>query len=270
MDTINQINSKYLKQIKKSRHEIKYNRKNFVQKNRVNFLNNLKTLISFFEFPKNWKVNIVASNFLMDNDTKSMPYDNDVWCFVDVVAASKNQGYDLIVFFNRADIEFLSAPALIPIIVHELKHVEQATKNPKSYIETSYNDELNQTYEKEAEAERNNYSDEFRKQDILEKVLYCYDKKGWKGAKKMAHYLYEENENAFGGGYMKEMTKEEYELFEKAEDEKDIDIFIDYFIEGIDDLNESKKIQVREVNEHLIKPIVETNDEKIEISAESQ
>jgi len=256
METINQINSKYLKQIKKSRHEIKYNRKNFVQKNKVNFLNNLKTLISFFEFPENWKVNVVASYFLMDKDTKSMPYDNDVWCFVDVVAASENQGYDLIVFFNRSDIEFLSAPALIPIIVHELKHVEQATKNPKSYIETSYNDELNQTYEREAEAERKNYSDEFRKQDILEKVLYCYDKKSWKGANKMAHYLYEENENAFGGGYMKEMTKEEYEIYLRAEDEKDIDIFIDYFIDGFEapkeSIKEPAKESVKELKEELI------------------
>ena len=245
METINQINSKYLKQIKKARQEIKYNRKNFTQKNKVNFLNNLKTLISFFNFPDNWKVNVVASYFLLDKDTKSMPYDNDVWCFVDIVAATENQGYDLVVFFNRSDLEFLSAPALIPIIVHELKHVEQATKDPKQYVETSVNDKLNQEYEKEAEAERNNYSDEFRKQDILEKVLYCYDQKSWKGAKKMAHYLYEENEIAFGGGYMKEMTKEEYELFLRAEDEKDIDIFIDYFIESfkepIKELKEEEK-----------------------------
>ncbi len=246
METINQINSKYLKQIKKSRQELKYNRKNFTQKNKVNFLNNLKTLISFFNLPENWKVNVVASYFLLDKDTKSMPYDNDVWCFVDIVAATENQGYDLVVFFNRTDLEFLSAPALIPIIVHELKHVEQATKNPKLYVETSVNDELNQKYEKEAEAEREKYSDEFRKQDILEKVLYCYDKKSWKGAKKMAHYLYEENENAFGGGYVKEMTKEEYEIFLKAEDEKDIDIFIDYFIEPEKEEEKSEKEEKQE------------------------
>lgn len=240
METINQINSKYLKQIKKARQEIKYNRKNFVKKNKVNFLNNLKTLVSFFDFPEGWKVNVVASYFLLDKDTRSMPYDTDVWSFVDIVAATENQGYDLVVFFNRTDLEFLSAPALIPIIVHELKHVEQAAKNPKLYVEASVNDELNKDYEREAEAERKNYSDEFRKQDILEKVLYCYDKKAWKGANKMAHYLYEENENVFGGGYMKEMTKEEYELFLKAEDEKDIDIFIDYFIDEIESEKEEK------------------------------
>ncbi len=249
MDIINQINNKYIKQIKKSRQELKYNRKNFVQKNKVNFLNNLKTLVSFFEFPEGWKVNVVASYFLLDKDTRSMPYDNDVWCFVDIVAASENQGYDLVVFFNRTDLEFLSAPALIPIVIHELKHVEQATHDPKKYITSSVDDELNNIYEKEAEAERKNYSDEFRKQDVLEKVLFCYDKKGWKGAKKMAHYLYEENENAFGGGYMKEMTKEEYEIFLKAEDEKDIDIFIDYFIENFKEgEKENKEVAENEGN----------------------
>ena len=235
METIAQINTKYLKQTKKARQEIKYNRKKFVQKNKINFLNNLKTLISFFNFPEGWKVNVVASYFLLDKDIKSMPYDTDSWSFVDVVAASENQGYDIVVFFNRTELEVLSAPALIPIIIHELKHVEQATKNPKVYVETSVNDELNKSFEREAEAEREKYSDEFRKQDVLEKVLYCYDKKSWKGAKKMAQFLYEENENAFGGGYRKEMTKEEYEIFLKAEDEKDIDIFIDYFTESFKD-----------------------------------
>ncbi len=36
--------------------------------------------------------------------------------------------------------------------------------------------------------------------------------------------------------------KEEYEIFKKAEDEKDIDIFIDHFIESIEkEFNENKK-----------------------------
>jgi hypothetical protein len=251
METIKQINSKYLKQIKKSRQEIKYNRKKFRQKNKDNFLNNLKTLVSFYNFPEGWKVNVVASYFLLDKDTMSMPYDTDVWSFVDVVAATKNQGYDLVVFFNRSDLEFLSAPALIPIIVHELKHVEQATKDPKTYITTSVDDELNKTYEKEAEKEREFYSDEFRKQDVLEKVLYCYDKKSWKGANKMVHFLYEENENIYGGGYMKEMTKEEYEIYLKAEEEKDIDIFIDYFIDEDEIVKPAKpkpdKVEIKEL-----------------------
>jgi len=77
-----------------------------------------------------------------------------------------------------------------------------------SFFGIELDDELNKKYEKEAEAERDNFSDEFRKQDVLEKVLFCYDKKSWKGAKKMAKFLYEENEDVFGGGYKKEMTEE--------------------------------------------------------------
>jgi len=46
----------------------------------------------------------------------------------------------------------------------------------------------------------------------------------------MVHYLYTEAKDAFGGGYDQELTQEEYEIFLKAEEEKDIDIFIDYFI----------------------------------------
>ena len=224
------INVRYLKQIKKARQELKYNRKNFFRKNKVNFTNNLKTLISFFKFPEGWRINIVASYFLLDKDGASMPYDYDVWSFVDIVGATKNQGYDIIIFFNKSDLEFLSAPALIPLITHEMKHVEQSTKDPKKYIETGVNDELNKEFEREADAAVKEYSDEFRKQNILEKVIYCYDKKSWAGAKKMVHYLYTEAKDAFGGGYDQELTQEEYEIFLKAEEEKDIDIFIDYFI----------------------------------------
>jgi hypothetical protein len=222
--------NKFLKQIKKARQELKYNRKNFWSKNKTNFLNNLKTLVSFFPQPAGWRVNIVASYFLLEKEGISMPYDNDVWSFVDIVGATENQGHDIIVFFNRTDLEFLSTPALVPLVVHEMKHVEQASKDSKKYIETGVNDELNREFEKEAEAEVLKFSDEFRKQNVLEKVLYCFDKKSWKGAKKMAHYLFAEAESAFGGGYNQDMKKEEHDMFLKAEEEKDIDIFIDYFI----------------------------------------
>jgi hypothetical protein len=233
ISNIEQINNKYLKQIKKSRHELKYNRKEFWKKNMVNFRNNLKTLVSFFPFPEGWRVNIVASYFLLDKEGISMPYDNDVWSFADIVGATKNQGHDLVVFFNRTDLEFLTAPALVPIVVHEMKHVEQAAKDPKKYIEEGVDDELNREFEKEAETEVRKYSDEFRMQNVLEKIMYCYDKKSWKGAKKMAQYLYEEAENSFGGGYDQQMRKEEYEIFLKAEEERDIDIFLDFFVESI-------------------------------------
>lgn len=227
MERIDELNEKILKQIKKARHEIKYNRKEFWQKNRVNFRNNIKTLISFFKFPEAWNINIIASRFLLDKH--SMPYDKDVWSFSDIVAATKEQGYEIAIFFNKTDLEFLSAPALLPIVVHEVAHVFQVPKDPKKYILQTIDDNLSKEYEKEADEEAAKYSEEFRKENVLEKIMFCYDEEGWKGARKMIDYLYIEAKDAFGGGYDQEIKKEEYEAFKKAEEEKDIDLFVDYF-----------------------------------------
>jgi len=229
---------RFLRQIKKARHELKYNRENFWRKNKINFINNIKTLLSFFKFPEGWTVNIIASHFLLDKE--AMPYDKDVWSFSDIIAATKNQGFDIIIFFNRTDLEFLSAPALLPIVVHEVTHVYQASKDPEKYVKTTVDDELNKEYEAEADIEVRKYSDEFRKENVLEKIIYSYHKKAWLGARKMADYLYKEAPTAFGGGYDQEMKKEEYEVFLKAEEERDIDIFIDYFINSFKE--DSKKL----------------------------
>lgn len=226
---------RFLRQIKKARHEIKYNRKEFWNKNSVNFRNSIKTIISFFKFPEGWTVSIIASRFLLDRYT--FPYDKDVWSFSDVVAATKKQGFDIVLFFNKTDLEYLSTPALLPIVIHEVAHVYQVPKDPEKYIKTTVDDELNRKYESEADAEVRNYSDEFRKENVLEKIMYCYDKQSWEGAKKMADYLYKEAEDAFGGGYDQEITKQEYDVFLKAFEERDIDIFIDYFIESFKDDN---------------------------------
>ena len=239
MEKINELNDKIFKQIKKSRHEIKYNRTEFWNKNKVNFRNSIKTLVSFFKFPEGWNVSIIASRFLLDRHT--LPYDKDVWSFSDVIAATKNMGFDVILFFNKTDLEFLSAPALLPIVVHEAAHVYQATSDPKEYIKSTVDEELNKSYEKEADAEVRKYSDEFRKENVLEKVLFCYDEEGWAGAKKMADYIYFESKDAFGGGYDQDMKKEEYEAFKKAQEEKDIDLFIDYFIESLKEETEKKE-----------------------------
>jgi len=238
------LDSKYLKQVKKARFEIKNDRKNFWNKNSVNFRNNIKNLISFFKFPEKWNISIVASRFLLDKHT--MPYDKDVWSFSDVVGATENQGFDIILFFNKTDLEFLSAPALLPIVVHEVKHVFQAADNPIKYAKVTVDDELSKKYEEEADGEVRKYSEEFRKENVLEKIMYCYDEEGWKGAKKMAYYLYEEAEYAFGGGYDQQMLKQEYDAFEKAREEKDIDIFIDYFIESIKEEKKEENIEKEE------------------------
>jgi hypothetical protein len=229
MEKKTELNEKMLKQIKRARHEIKYNRKEFWQKNRVNFRNNIKNIVSFFKFPEGWNVNIIASRFLIDRHV--MPYDKDVWSFSDIVAATKEQGHEIIIFFNKTDLEFLSAPALLPIIIHEIKHVFQVPENPKEYILQTIDDNLSREYEKEADAESAKYSEEFRKENVLEKVMFCYDEEGWKGARKMIDYLHLEAKNSFGGGYDQEVKKEEYDIFNKAEGEKDIDLFIDHFSE---------------------------------------
>ena len=230
---------RFLRQIKKARQELKYNRENFWSKNKVNFRNNLKTLISFYKFPDGWNVSTIASYFLLDKG-EVMPYDHEVWSFVDVVSGTEAQGKDIVVFFNRTDLEFLSLPALIPIVVHEMAHVEQAAKEPEKYIKAVVSDEVNKKYEENAEAEVKKYNEEFRKQNVMEKILFCFDKKSWKGARKMADYLFKEAPESFGGGYDQDMKKEEYETYEKAEEEKDIDIFIDYFINLFKEGNKEK------------------------------
>ncbi len=229
---------RFFRQIRKARNDIKIDRKNFWSKNRINFKNNIKTLVSFFKFPDGWTVNVIASSFLLDKP--SMPYDKDIWSFSDVVAATENQGHDIILFFNKGDLEFLSTPALLPIIVHEVRHIYQAAENPKKYVQATVNDELSREYETGADAEVRKYSDEFRRENVLEKIMFCYDERGWNGAKKMADYLHMEAQNSFGGGYDQSMSKEEYEIFAKALEERDIDLFVDYFIKGFE-TEESKK-----------------------------
>ncbi len=41
--------------------------------------------------------------------------------------------------------------------------------------------------------------------------------------------MHKERQGIYGGGYIKEMTKEEYEAFLKAKKNKNINIFIDFF-----------------------------------------
>jgi hypothetical protein len=223
---------RFLRQIKKARQELKYNRANFWTKNKDNFRNNIKTLCGFFPAPQGWNLNIIASHFLLERVETGMPYDRDVWSFSDVVSGTESQGKEIVVFFNRADLEFLSAPALLPIVVHEMIHVIQAATDKEKYVMATFDDEVSKKYEKQADSEVKKYSEEFRKQNVMEKVLFCYDKEGWKGARKIADYLFKEAQNAFGGGYDQDMTKIEYEKLLEAEEEKDIDVFIDYFVES--------------------------------------
>jgi hypothetical protein len=149
------------------------------------------------------------------------------------VSATKEQGFNIVIFFNKSDLEYLSLPALLPIVVHEAEHVCQVPKDPRTYVLATVDDNISIELEKGADAEVKKYSDEYRRENLLEKIVYCFDKTNWTGAKKMADYLYKEAKDAFGGGYDQEMKKAEYDVFMEAYEEKDINIFIDYFIESI-------------------------------------
>ena len=216
-----------LKQIPKIRKKLLKNRKKFWKDNKRNFKKNIKLLVNGAELPKRWKIYIVASNFLFDK--KVFPFDYDSWSATNLISATNKQGFEIMLFFNKARSEFLSLPALIPLVGHELYHTNQVAENPKKYLLSITNDNLSRKLE--AEAEKNTYiNDEFRKEWVLESVLYCYDIGSWKFAKKMTNFLFKEMKNIYGGGYERGMTKEEYEMFLKAMKKKDLSIFITNFI----------------------------------------
>ena len=217
----------FLNQIEISRKIIEKNRKKFWEENKRDFKRNVKQIINNYSFPQNWKIYVVASNFLFDR--KIFPFDYDSWSSTNLIAATKKQGFEVMIFLNKARLEFLSIPALIPIIEHELIHVKQAIQNPKKYLKSIINDSLSKKLEIEAEKQVKNIDDEFRKQWVLESILYCYDMSGWSFAKRMANFFHKEMENMYGGGYDKGMTDQEFKTFTKAMKKKNIDIFIDFF-----------------------------------------
>jgi hypothetical protein len=217
----------FLELVKDSRKELKEARISFWSENKANFKKNIKKIIDLYKIPRGWKVYVVASNFLFDR--KIFPFDYDSWSSTNLIAATKKQGFEVMIFFNKARLEFLSAPALIPIVEHEMVHVIQAAKNPQRYLNSLTKDLLSKKLEMEAEKKVKHISDEFRKQWVLESIVYCYDSEGWEMAKRMADFFHEEMENMYGGGYDKGMTDEEYEAFLKAQKQKDIDLFIDSF-----------------------------------------
>ena len=218
---------KFLDLVYLSRKKLNGNRNVFWNENKKNFKKNIKKLISCYKVPKGWKIYVVASNFLFDR--KIFPFDYDSWSSTNLIAATKKQGFEIMIFFNKARLEFLSLSALIPLVEHEFEHVKQATKNPREYLISIINDKLSKKLEAEAEKKADSISGEFRRQWALESIVYCYDIGGWKLAKKMAGFLYKEMENLYGGGYNKGMNNEEYETFLKAMKIKEISVFISFF-----------------------------------------
>lgn len=219
---------RFAEMIPKSRERIRGNRVEFWEDNKRNFKKNIKKITSLYTIPDKWSLYLVASDFLFDEQI--FPFDYDSWSSTNLIAGTRKQGFEIMMFLNKARLQFLSLPALIPIIEHEFMHVQQAAKNPKRYLKSIINDSISKKIEIEAEKKVRYISDEFRKQWVLESVLYCYDLNGWGFAKKMADFLYIQMENMYGGGYDKGMTKEEYEVFLEAEDKKDIFIFMNLFL----------------------------------------
>jgi hypothetical protein len=217
----------FLKEIRQCRNALKKNRKKFWNNNKENFEKNIQKIIKTQKLPSGWKIYFVVSSFL--SNKKILPFDYDSWSVTDLIAATKKQGFEIMVFFNRDRAEFLSVPALAPLVIHELKHVKQAAKFSKKFVKATIDDKVARDIEIDAEKDIKNISDEFRKEKILESILYCYDLGKWKTAQKMANFFYKDREEIYSGGYNKEMTKEEYEIFLKARKNKDINIFIDFF-----------------------------------------
>jgi hypothetical protein len=192
--------------IKNARQRTRGNRAEFWDENKRNFKKNLKKIMEFYPLPEKWRLYLVASTFLFDEEI--FPFDYDSWSSTNLIAATKKQGFEVMMFLNKARLQFLSLPALIPMIEHEFVHVIQASRDPKKYLKSIINDSLSMKLEIEAEKEVQYISDEFRKQWILESILYCYDKDGWEFSKKMADFLYLQMEDMYGGGYDKGMKKE--------------------------------------------------------------
>jgi hypothetical protein len=218
---------RFMWQIEKSREILKGERIVFWEENKKNFKKNIRKIMEFYPVPEKWRLYLVASNFLFDKQI--FPFDYDSWSSTNLIAATNKQGFEIMMFLNKARLQFLSLPALIPIIEHEFVHVLQAAKNPKKYLKSIIKDSLSKELEIEAEEKVTHISDEFRKQWVLESVVYCYDLDGWELAKKMADFLHIQMENMYGGGYDKGMSKEEYEKFLEAKEKKNINYFIEFF-----------------------------------------
>lgn len=217
----------FQREISQCRNKLKGNRKLFWEDNKKNFCKNVMEILGRCELPKDWKTYVVVSNFLSDN--KILPFNYDSWSNVNLIAATKKQGFEIMVFINRSRAEFLSQPAIVPLILHEVQHIRQAVKNPKKFITATLDDKIAKIFETDAEKHVKCFPDEFRQEAVLESILYCYDVGSWKCATKMANFLYKEREDIYSGGYDKGMEDSEFNLFQQAKFEKKIDLFIDCF-----------------------------------------
>jgi len=219
----------FLKEIKHCRKQLYSvnSRRKFWKGNKLNFEKNVQKIVSSLKFPKKWKVFVVLGDFLANK--KALPFDRDTWSSTMVAAATKRQRFEIIMFINKTSSEFLSLPALIPLIAHEAQHAWQIARSPKNYVKTYFNDTLAQKDELDAEKNVRKLPQEFIDEAALESILYCYDIGGWNAAQKMADNLWTEVPEMYSGGYDAGMTETQYKLFLRTKKKKNIKEFIAKF-----------------------------------------
>lgn len=205
----------------------KRERKKCWEENKRSFERNLAKIIHKLNKQKGWKVFTVAGNFLTQKEVP--PYGKNAWSCTLVAGATKRQGFEILLFINKSPNEFLSLPALIPLVVHEFGHVQQIVRSAKDYQETYFNDTLARKDEKDAEKYVRKLPQEFADEAALESILYCYDKGGWGMAEKMANNLYKKQAEGYSGGYDDGMTKRQHLLFLEAKRIKNVDKLIAEF-----------------------------------------
>ncbi|KKQ75992.1 MAG: hypothetical protein US98_C0055G0004 [Parcubacteria group bacterium GW2011_GWC1_38_6] len=216
---------KYIQEVKKYRELLKGNRKSFWAKNQKEFEKNITRIVGESRKPRGWKVYLVVSDFVPHK--KILPFDDETWSSTNIVGATKKQGFEIMAFFNRAG-SFLSRPALLTLVLHELWHVSQITKSPKKYLKSIVDDKLSMKLEADAEKPIEILPKTIKDEVVLEKILYCYDIGGWLAAKKMADFMYKKREKIYGGGYLQEMDKNCYNAFLTARQKRNINLFIGY------------------------------------------
>lgn len=223
----------FLNEVSKNRERLKsfVERRCFWNENKRNFDVNIAKIVKIIKLPKGWKIYLATGNFI--SNKKIMPYDYDSWSNTVLVAATKKQGHEIMIFFNRARAEFLSLPALLPLIIHEIEHVKQLAKSPTAYLKGIYNDELSRKLEIEAEKPIKKISINFRKEALIESILYCYDTGSWKAAQRMANFLNKELADIYSGGYDQGMSNEQYKIFVEAKKQKNINLFINSLFEAL-------------------------------------
>lgn len=189
-------------------------------KNKRNFEKNVSRI-----FPAKvgkWKIYLVCGDFLGKN---LKPYDEDSFSACNLIAASKEQGWEIMIFLNKSRLGFLSEKALMHIARHELFHIRQIGRNSREYLISILEDKLSRKLEKEADS---NSKEDERRAYVLESVLYCYETWGWQEAGKMAEFLFS-SDSRYGGGYDKDLKPKEYKAFLEARKKRDISIFVEIF-----------------------------------------